>query len=133
MWLKDKENIQDANDEKIEKEYEYYKNFFKSNIIKNKIVAQYNLDVSRDDIKDYVTKYFIQSYNLITDEQNQKLDGIVETILANEEESNKIKEQLIEDKLIDLFLTSLNIVEKEIDYKDFINIVNNLLNIKDYE
>jgi hypothetical protein len=51
------------------------------------------------------------------------INNLAEKVINNKEEANKIRQTIIKDKIYDLFMTSLNIIEKEVTYEEYDNFV----------
>jgi trigger factor len=135
--------------ENIDAEYELMKPQLKWQLIENKIVKEFGLDVTIDDVKDFIKGHFRQSIKTVphdhehnhdhnhdhdheheheeehVHEQDQAmndkvLDQIAESYLKNEKEVKEIRERLHGDKLMTFFKTKISTKEIETTYEDFI-------------
>jgi trigger factor len=52
--------------------------------------------------------------------EEKELDEIANRILANQEETKRMQEQLMSQKLLDLYKEKLSYKTKEVTYKDFV-------------
>ncbi|MEI6124271.1 MAG: trigger factor [Bacteroidota bacterium] len=117
--------------EQVESEYDQSKKIFKWQLIENKIVKENNLQVARDEIKDFVKGYFINAQvhnheheaDHDHEEDNKRFDQIAETIMQNKDEVKRIHEKLFTDKLFDYFKSSVTVKEQNISYDDFIKLI----------
>jgi hypothetical protein len=57
------------------------------------------------------------------EEANNRLNSIVDSVLQNNEEREKIHNQLYEEKLKDVLKNSVKLNEKEVTHEKFIEIV----------
>lgn len=51
---------------------------------------------------------------------DEELDGIAARVLGNQEEARRISEQLISQKLIELYKEKANLKVKELSYENFV-------------
>ena len=106
--------------EELEVEYDNYSQAMKWQLIENKIIKDYEIKVTHEEIVDDVKGLIISQYSQMgfqpTDEE---MDETVKRVLKNEEEAKKIFEKLYGKKVMDLFKTSFTLENKEIAYDDF--------------
>jgi hypothetical protein len=55
-------------------------------------------------------------------EAEKRFDSLVDTVMKNKEQVQKINDELYTGKLLDLFKTNLKFEEKEISYEEFITL-----------
>ncbi len=110
----------------IDKEYDNYSKSLRQQLIINKIAKDNEIKVEEKDIKNHVKGYFAQQYMFDpSDEEKMKqLDTIADSVLQNKEEASKIYDQLFDEKLKELFKSTLKFNNKEVTYEEFIKIVN---------
>lgn len=106
--------------EQLEAEYENYSQAMKWQLIENKIIKDYGIKVTHEEIVDDVKAMIISQYSQMgfqpTDEQ---MDDTVKSVLKNEEEAKKIFERLYGQKVMELFKTTFTLENKELAYDDF--------------
>ena len=123
-WLLETNN-EKFTEEQIEKEYSVYAYSLKWQLIENKILKDNNIEVGRNDIKEYVKNYFRTSMPAGIDSNmmpEDKLDDIAERLLQNKEETKRIYDKLYDDKIKDLFKTKVKQKTEEISYEEFVKV-----------
>jgi len=110
--------------EQLDTQYDSYSESLKWQILQSKISKEHeDLKVSEEDVKAHV-RSFISGQYFGGMEQNDafesSLNSIVDNVLKNEEETNKIYDQLFEAKLLKLFKESLSLDNETIPLEDFI-------------
>lgn len=111
--------------EQIEEEYEQYSVGLKWQLIENKLIKDSNLQVSREEMIDYIVdvlKNHMQGMGDSMDEEDMK--STANRILENQEEAQRVYEQLYKDKLKQFYKDTVKIKEKEIGYDDFVKLAN---------
>ena len=108
--------------EQAGEEYERSEKGLRYQLIEGKLMADNNLQVSYDDLKEY-TKGFVKAQmaqfgdNNIEDKQ---LEEIVNRVLSNQEEVKRLSDQLKNEKLLTFFKENIKLKTKEVTYEDFI-------------
>jgi len=118
-------NKENVTEEQIEKEYSVYADSLKWQLIENKILKDNNIEVGRNDIKEYVKNYFRTSMPAGVDSNmmpEDKLDEIAERLLQNKEETKRIYDKLYDDKIKDLFKSKVKQKREEISYEEFVKV-----------
>lgn len=99
-----------------------YYNFFaeelKWTLIENKIINQYNIQVSDDEIKQHVKDLYLQ-YNKKQNFSSDDLNAFANEYLKNQKSFDEIKKTLSKKKIIDFLKSKFNIKEKEVTLKEF--------------
>lgn len=91
-------------------------------LLESQIAKDYNLVVSMDDLKSYTKKLLGMQYaqygsDLINDEF---LDGVTNRVLQNQDEVKRVSEQVMTQKLLEVFKEKMNYNTKEVTYKEFV-------------
>jgi trigger factor len=91
-------------------------------LIEGKALAQSNIQITFEDLKAFTTKAIRQQMAQFgqlnpTDEEVQ---GIVARVLANQEEVKRLSDQVVADKMLNLFKEKANATVKEVTYQEFI-------------
>ncbi|MFH0864778.1 MAG: trigger factor [Bacteroidota bacterium] len=122
-WLLETNN-EKFTPEQVEKEYSIYADTLKWQLIENKILKSYNVDVTRENVKEFVKDYFRKNIQQGSSEEtdDQKLDGVAERFMENKEEVKKIFDRLYDERLKELFKERIKIENKKITYEDFIKL-----------
>ncbi|MDX1470171.1 MAG: trigger factor [Flavobacteriaceae bacterium] len=110
------------NAEQAKAEYEKSEKSMRYQLIEGKLIEKYDLQVKFDDLKDYA-KQMIKSQMAQfgqMDPSEEELDQIASRILSNKEEVKRLSEQLMSQKLLNLYKTEVNLTTKTITYDDFV-------------
>lgn len=123
-WLKtaNKENL---TDEQIESDYEQYALGIRWQLIENSLLKDNDIKIEHKEVIDYTKELISQQLggmgqNMMEDKE---LEETALRILQNEDESRKIFEQLSSSRLRKFYNETVKIKEKEIDYEDFVKLV----------
>jgi len=127
-WLK--ENNEDKiTEEQIEGQYDSFARSMRWHLIESKIVEDHKIEVNDGDVRSEIKNYFTsQLPEDNRDEEDERLSGIVDSVMANKEEVKKISDNLFDDKLLSLFKAKLTISEKDISYEEFVKIASTIKN-----
>ncbi|MBE9481188.1 MAG: hypothetical protein IMY69_05790, partial [Bacteroidetes bacterium] len=110
--------------EQLDTQYDNYSETFKWQLIENKILTDHKIEVKEEDIKNHIREYFI--HQMPQTEKNKeteiRLNEIVNSIMQNKEEVKKIYDRLLEDKLMNLFKSTLKLNNKNISYEEFVKL-----------
>lgn len=119
------------NKEQIELQYDSYAKSMKWQLIEEKLHEKYGeaISVTREEIRNKVRAYFSTMGGGI---DNPQVESIIDTVLQNREEEQRIYQDLQSGKLITLFKENLKQVGKEVDQEKFFEIVSNTNN-ENYE
>jgi trigger factor len=113
-------------DEEIKNQYDNFARSVRWQLIESRIVRENNLHVEESEMRNVVKSYF--TGHLATPEENpeqdERLNKIVDSVLSNKEEANRLHDQLFDQKLLDFFKSRLKLVTKEVDYDEFVKMVN---------
>ncbi|MEJ2112237.1 MAG: trigger factor [Flavobacteriaceae bacterium] len=103
-------------------EYEKSEKSLRYQLIEGKLISENNIQITLDDIKDHarqmVRAQMAQFGQL--DPSDKELDDIVARILSNNEEARRISEQLVSQKLLQLYKENAKIKAKEVTYENFV-------------
>jgi len=109
------------NMEQIEKEYEHFEEDLKWQLIKDKITEENSLEVNEEDLKqaaiDVARMQFAQ-YGM-ANVPDEHLAEFSNRLLSNNEEKNKIKTRVVEDKVINFVKSTVKVDSKEISSEKF--------------
>jgi trigger factor len=91
-------------------------------LIEGKIIAENNLQITFEDLKaftsDVIKKQMAQFGQMNpTDEDVQ---GIVARVMSNQDEVKRLSEQVMSQKMLNLFKEKVKAKSKEVSYDDFI-------------
>ncbi len=123
------ENDKEVGSEKeLEEKFSDYLKSFKWQLLESKIAKEKGLKVEEEEIRDVVKRYFLSQMPMqAEDEEGEKrLNSIIDSVLENKEEKEKIHNQLYEEKLKDLMKESVKLNKKKVSYDKFTEIVKEL-------
>lgn len=108
--------------EEAEAEYNKSENGLRYQLIEGKVMADNNLQITFEELKDYtsnVIKKQMAQFGQMnpTDEDVQ---GIVARVMANQDEVKRLSEQVMSEKMLNLFKNKVKAKTKEVSYDDFI-------------
>ncbi len=108
--------------EEAEAEYAKSENGLRYQLIEGKIIAENGLQITFEDLKSYtseVIKKQMAQFGQMnpTDEDVQ---GIVARVMSNQDEVRRLSEQVMNEKMLNLFKDKVKAKTKEVSYDDFI-------------
>lgn len=108
--------------EQAEEEYAKSENGLRYQLIEGRVMADNNLQITFEELKDYtsglIKKQMAQFGQMNpTDEDVQ---GIVARVMSNQDEVKRLSEQVISEKMLNLFKEKVKAKTKEVNYEDFI-------------
>lgn len=108
--------------EQAEAEYAKSENGLRYQLIESKIITANNLQVTFDDLKSYagdiIRKQMAQFGQL--DPSQEDVDNIVSRVMTNQEEVRRLSEQVMSERLLNVFKEKLSAATKEVTYDEFI-------------
>jgi len=112
--------------EAIGQEYDAYRDSMKVQLLENKIIKKYDLQVTDKEIRDHIKEIyrrFAPMDGLSPEEVEKNLDELANSILKNEKEAERIHSELFDKKLLDFLQSNLKLNKKEVNHKEFIKFV----------
>ncbi len=108
--------------EEAETEYTKSENGLRYQLIEGKIMSSNNLQITFEDLKAYtsdvIRKQMAQFGQMNPTEAD--VEGIVARVLSNQEEVKRLSDQVMSEKMLNLFKEKVNAKTKEVTYQDFI-------------
>lgn len=91
-------------------------------LIEGKALAQSNIQITFEDLKSFTTKNIRQQMAQFgqTNPTDEEVQGIVARVLSNQDEVKRLSDQVVAEKLLDLFKEKANPTTKEVTYDEFI-------------
>ncbi|MCD6178678.1 MAG: trigger factor [Bacteroidales bacterium] len=109
--------------EQIEVQWDSYEHSLKWQLLQDKIFKENDIKVEQAEVREHI-KGFIGGQYFGGQAQDpalaSQMDGIVDSVMQNQEEVNKIYDQLYDKKLLDLFKEKLSLKNKSISLENFI-------------
>ncbi len=109
-------------EQQAEEEYNKSENGLKYQLIEGKLIKDNNLQVTIEEIKDHAADLIKQQMAQFgqTDVADEEVNNIVGRVLTNQEETQRISEQLMNEKMLKLFADNVKAKTKKVTYKDFV-------------
>jgi trigger factor len=108
--------------EQAQEEYNKSEKGLRYQLIEGKVIAENNLQVTFEDLKAYtsdlIKKQMAQFGQM--DPSDADVENIVARVLSNKDEVKRISEQLMSEKMLNLFKEKVKFATKEVTYQDFI-------------
>jgi len=116
------ESDEHITEETVEEDYEGYKPSLKQQLIIGQIAKDHEIKVELADVRNHIKDFFAKQYmmDFEDEEKSKQLDGIVDSVMKNEEETKKIYDQLFDQKIRGLFKEKLKLNTVEMSYDEFI-------------
>ncbi len=119
-WIQTSGNEPMTKEDAIE-EFKKSEKGIRYQLIEGKIIAENKLNISFVELKEYagvmVQKQMMQ-YGQIP--EKEKLDGIISNIMSNQEETRRISEQLMAEKMLNFFKDKAPLKPKKVTFGAFI-------------
>lgn len=118
-WLKAANK--DITDEQIEKEFDYFLEDLKWQIIKEDIIKSNELKVEHEEVVELakdVAKAQFRQYGMFN-VPDEHLDGFVQQMLTKKEDQERLYSKKMEDKIMDVIKEKVNVEESEISKDEF--------------
>ena len=109
-------------EERAAEEYQKSEKGLRYQLIEGKIITENGIQLQMDELKEFA-KGFVRSQMAQfgqLDPKEEELDSIAARVLGNEEEAKRLSEQLMSQKLLNLYKEKANLKLKETTYEDFI-------------
>ena len=108
--------------EQAEEEYAKSEKGLRYQLIENKIIADNNLQIQFEDLKAHTAGLIKQQMAQFgqLNPSDEEVEGIVARVLSNQEEVKRLSEQVMSEKMLDLFKEKVNAKAKKVNYQEFI-------------
>jgi trigger factor len=108
--------------EQAEAEFKKSENGLRYQLIEGKVLAENNLQITFDDLKAYtatVIKKQMAQFGQ-ANPTDADVDGIVARVLGNKEEVKRLSDQVMSEKMLNLYKEKVSHTTKEVTYQDFV-------------
>lgn len=108
--------------EQAEEEYAKSENGLRYQLIEGKVIVDNNLQTTFEELKAF-TSELIKKQMAQFGQMNPTdadVDGIVARVLSNQEEVKRLSEQIMSEKMVNLYKEKVSAKAKEVSYQDFI-------------
>lgn len=108
--------------EEAEVEYTRSEKGLRFQLIEGKALSQNDIKITFEDLKAFTAKNIrIQMAQFgQTNPTDEEVDGIVARVLSNQDEVKRLSDQVVAEKLLELFKEKANPTTKEVTYEEFI-------------
>lgn len=116
------ESDEHITEETVEEDYKGYKPSLMQQLIIGQIAKDHEIKVELADVRNHIKDFFAKQYmmDFEDEEKSKQLDGIVDSVMKNEEETKKIYDQLFDQQIRGLFKEKLKLNTVEMSYDEFI-------------
>ena len=103
-------------------EFERSEKGLRFQLIEGKALAQSNIQITFDDLKSFTATNIRQQMLQFgkVDASDEEVEGIVARVLSNQEEVKRLSEQVVAEKMLQLFKDKANPTTKEVTYEQFV-------------
>ncbi|CAM2803647.1 trigger factor [Flavobacterium frigoris] len=108
--------------EEAEVEYARSEKGLRFQLIEGRAMAQSDIKITFEDLKTFTTKNIRQQMAQYgqTNPTDEEVQGIVARVLSNQDEVKRLSDQVVAEKLLELFKEKANPTTKEVTYDEFI-------------
>lgn len=108
--------------EEASEEYEKSEKGLRYQLIEGKIIKDNDIQITYEELKDYTKKYVaIQMAQFgQTNPEEKVLEDIASRVLSNQDEAKRLSEQLMSEKLINVYKEKANLKVKEMSFENFV-------------
>ena len=111
-------------EQEAEEEYSRSEKGLRYQLIEGKVLDENNLHPKFEELKDFARDYIkaqLAQYGMPTDDDSY-VDGIVDRVLQNREEVQRIQQQLVFKKLIDFYKENVKTEVKKVTFDEFVKV-----------
>ncbi len=103
-------------------EYEKSEKGLRYQLIEGKLMTDNDLQVTFEDLKSYTSEMIKRQMAQFgqMDPNDSDVEGIVARVLSNKDEIKRLSEQLMSEKMLNLFKDKVSATEKEVSYDEFV-------------
>ncbi|UFH36686.1 trigger factor [Flavobacterium acetivorans] len=108
--------------EEAEVEYARSEKGLRFQLIEGRAMAQSDIKITFEDLKTFTAKNIRQQMAQFgqTNPTDEEVQGIVARVLSNQDEVKRLSDQVVAEKLLELFKEKANPTTKEVTYEEFI-------------
>ncbi len=120
-WIKESSKEEISMDE-IEADFDNYKKSLKWQLIQNKIIKDNDMQVQAPEVIDYTKGLLVNQYAQygMPAPEDSELEAQAKNVLSNQEEANKIYDNIYGSKIMSFFKENVKLNEKALPYDKFI-------------
>lgn len=120
-WIKESSK-EEVSVEEIDADFDNYKKSLKWQLIQNKIIKDNDMQVKAPEVLDYAKGLLVNQYAQygMPAPEDSELETQAKNVLSNQEEANKIYENIYGFKIMNFFKENVKLNEKALPYDKFI-------------
>ncbi|MFK8043959.1 MAG: trigger factor [Crocinitomicaceae bacterium] len=120
-WIKESSK-EEISVEEIEADFDNYKKSLKWQLIQNRIIKDNNMQVQAPEVMEYTKGLLINQYAQygMPAPEDSELETQAKNVLSNQEEANKIYENIYGFKIMQFFKENVKLNEKALQYDKFV-------------
>lgn len=113
---------EEVTSEQIEADFEGYKKSLTWQLIQNKIIKENDIKVEPQEAVDYTKSLLVNQFAQygMPAPEDAELEGQAKNVLGNQEEANRIYDNLYNDKIMQYFKQTVKLNEKALPYDKFV-------------
>jgi trigger factor len=108
--------------EDLVRDYEKYASSMKWQLIENRLIKDFNVEVADEEIKDFVKDRYLPGWRTmpLTDDLQNRLNTLADSFLeTRHDEVRRIIDGLFENRIAALIKSKVKLIDKEISYEEF--------------
>lgn len=108
--------------EQAEEEYEKSEKGLRYQLIEGKVIVENKLQTTFEDLKTFTASLIKKQMAQFgqVNPTDEEVDGVVARVLSNQDEIKRLSEQIMSEKMINLYKEKVPAKTKEVSYQDFI-------------
>lgn len=108
--------------EQAEEEYEKSEKGLRYQLIEGKVIIENKLQTTFEDLKTFTASLIKKQMAQFgqVNPTDEEVDGVVARVLSNQDEIKRLSEQIMSEKMINLYKEKVPAKTKEVSYQDFI-------------
>lgn len=115
---------EEISEEDAAEQWNVYAPMLRRQLVENKLMADNSIEYGQDEIRRQVMmRLGMPVGDDETEEQKQMAERLVSTVMQNEEQASRIREEIRRDKLAAVLKEQLKVNEKKVSVEDFITLV----------
>ena len=120
-WIQESSK-EEISAEEIDADFDNYKKSLKWQLIQNKIIKDNDMQVQAPEVMDYTKGLLVNQYAQygMPAPADEELEAQAKNVLSNQEEANKIYENIYGFKIMSFFKENVKLNEKALPYDKFI-------------
>lgn len=123
-WILASAKDEELTREKVDADYENYRNNLKWQLIQNRIIKENELEAGQDEVMAYTKQMMASQYAQygMPAPDDKELEETAQKLLSNQEQANGIYEQIYDQKLTEFYSNTVKLNEKKVSYDEFVEI-----------